>query len=94
MSIMEAISFGMPVVATDAGGTGEIVVDQVTGTLVPPDITAEGLAQAIAEYYRADPEQLRRLRTSARRFWEEHFDAKTNYRKFVEEVEEIEPRRG
>lgn len=94
VSIMEAISYGVPVVATDVGGTGEIVVDQVTGTLVPPDITAEGLAQAIAEYYRADPEQLRRLRTSARRFWEEHFDAKTNYRKFVEEVAEIEPRRG
>ena len=94
VSIMEAISYGVPVVATDVGGTGEIVVDQVTGTLVPPDITAEGLAQAIAEYYRADPEQLRRLRISARRFWEEHFDAKTNYRKFAEEVEEIEPRRG
>ncbi len=57
-------------------------------------ITAEDFAQTIAEYYRADPEQLLRLRTSARRFWEEHFDAKTNYRKFAEEVEEIEPRRG
>ena len=94
VSIMEAISYGAPVVATDVGGTGEIVVDQVTGTLVPSDITAEGLAEAVAAYCHMELEEISRLRISARQFWKEHFDAKTNYRKFAEEVEKIEPRRG
>lgn len=93
VSIMEAISFGVPVVATDVGGTGEIVVDQVTGTLVPPDITAEGLAEAVAVYCRMEPEEISRLRASVRRFWEEHFDAKANYRVFAEEIEKVELRR-
>ena len=93
VSIMEAISYGVPVVATDVGGTEEIVVDGVTGTLVSPDITAEGLAEAVAAYCRMEPEKISRLRASARRFWEEHFDAKANYRAFAEEIEKIKLRR-
>lgn len=82
VSIMEAISFGIPVIATDVGGTGEIVTEQA-GTLLPPDITAQALAEHILTYYNADPARSRDLRLSARRFWEENFEAKTNYEKFV-----------
>lgn len=89
VSIMEAISFGIPVIATDVGGTGEIVTEQA-GTLLPPDITAEALAEHIAAYYNADPEQSKGLRLSARRFWEENFEAKTNYEKFVDELSKPE----
>ncbi len=35
--LLEAASAGLPVVATDVGGNAEVVVDQVTGFLVPPD---------------------------------------------------------
>jgi glycosyltransferase involved in cell wall biosynthesis len=35
--LIEAMGFGLPVVATEAGGVPEIVVDGVTGILVPPD---------------------------------------------------------
>lgn len=46
VSIMEAMSFGVPCVATDVGGTGELVTHEC-GYLLPPDITAEDIADAI-----------------------------------------------
>ena len=46
--LIEAMAFGLPVVATDAGGVPEIVVDGDTGLLVPPE-DAEVLALAIEE---------------------------------------------
>jgi len=35
-TVLEAMALGIPVVATDAGGTREAVEDRVTGMLVPP----------------------------------------------------------
>jgi glycosyltransferase involved in cell wall biosynthesis len=36
LSVLEAMAAGKPVIATAVGGTGEAVVDGVTGLLVPP----------------------------------------------------------
>jgi glycosyltransferase involved in cell wall biosynthesis len=44
--VLEAAAAGLPIVATDAGGTREIVVDGETGLLVPVG-DSERLAQAI-----------------------------------------------
>lgn len=45
-SILEAMAAYLPVVATSAGGTPELVVDQETGLLVPPE-NVQALAEAI-----------------------------------------------
>lgn len=51
--VVEAMAAGLPVVATRGGGSAEIVVDGVTGLLVPPD---DPLAMARAlERLAADP---------------------------------------
>jgi len=47
-AILEAMAMGLPVVATDVGGTGEVVRPQETGLLVPPRQPAP-LADAISE---------------------------------------------
>ena len=48
VTIMEALSMGIPVVATRAGGTGELVDDEV-GRLLPVEVDVETAARAIIE---------------------------------------------
>ena len=50
-TILEAMSTGLPVIATSVGGNVELVKEGHTGTLVPPDEPA-AMAEAILEYYR------------------------------------------
>lgn len=56
-SVMEAMSVGLPVVATDVGGMGELIVDKITGLLCPPNNVHE-LAEAIS--YLIDNEEAAR----------------------------------
>jgi glycosyltransferase involved in cell wall biosynthesis len=48
LSLIEAMSVGVPSVATDVGGVGQLLKDGVTGLLVPP-ADAPALASALAD---------------------------------------------
>lgn len=85
VSIMEVLSFGIPVVATDVGGTREIVND-FTGTLIPSDFTEEYLTQVIRTYMNQRGDIYAEKRAAARGFWEDYFAAKINYKKFYETI--------
>jgi glycosyltransferase involved in cell wall biosynthesis len=63
--LIEAAAMGKPIVATDIGGSGEIVMDGETGLLVPPADSA-ALAAAINRLL-ADPVLAARLGENARR---------------------------
>jgi glycosyltransferase involved in cell wall biosynthesis len=70
-AILEAMAAGLPVVATAVGGTPEVVVDGVTGLLVPPrDPTA--LAQAITRLL-DDPDLRQRMGRAGRERVLQHF---------------------
>ncbi len=80
VSIMEALSFGIPVIATNAGGTGEIV-DEAVGTLLPVAITADELAPAIIQLQQRLQES--HLRQNARNRWKERCNAEQQYTSFA-----------
>jgi glycosyltransferase involved in cell wall biosynthesis len=68
---VEAMMFGLPVVATDWRGLPDIVVDGETGFLVPPKI-----AQSIAERLERlilDPDLRAAMGAAGRRRYEERF---------------------
>jgi glycosyltransferase involved in cell wall biosynthesis len=46
-----AYNFNKPVIATDVGGLAEVVIDGVSGSIVPPE-SPQALAEAIIRFYR------------------------------------------
>ncbi|MHB8488743.1 MAG: glycosyltransferase family 4 protein [Candidatus Dormibacteria bacterium] len=69
--VLEAMSQGVPVVATDVGGMPEAVIDNVTGFLLPPgDPTA--LAAAVTRVL-IDPDVALRMRKAALARFEQRF---------------------
>jgi len=70
--VLEAMAAGLPVVATNAGGTGEVVEHDVTGLLVPVGDQA-ALKAAIERLWR-DPALGRRLADAALIRSRVHFD--------------------
>lgn len=74
--LMEAMSLGLPVVASDISGIPELVDDRVTGLLVPPR-DHHALAEAIASLAR-DPARRRELGHAGRQKILREFDARVN----------------
>ncbi len=72
-SLLDAMAFGLPIVATAAGGIPEAVVEGVTGRLVPPR-DPQALAQALVAVLTDDPRRAEMGRAGRRRF-EERFTA-------------------
>lgn len=64
MGMLEAMSYGLPVVMTPVGGVPDVIDDGVNGRLVPVD-DRQALAVAIDELL-ADPERSRRMGQAAR----------------------------
>ncbi|MET9087205.1 glycosyltransferase family 4 protein [Streptomyces sp. NPDC004237] len=62
-AVIEAMSSGVPVVATRVGGLPDLIADGTTGVLVPPGV-AGPLADAVDELL-AHPEQARRIARAA-----------------------------
>lgn len=85
VSIMEALSAGIPVLATDVGGTSE-AVNNDNGFLVPMDFDIYDVAKIVRNYLTAPSEKQVQYRKNAYRFRENNFEAKTNYTKFVTEI--------
>jgi glycosyltransferase involved in cell wall biosynthesis len=89
--LMEAMSSGLPVVASRLSGIPELVDDGVSGLLVPPG-DAPALADAIARLA-GDPDLRARMGTAARQRVERDFDLATNARTILDRIDGAGSRR-
>jgi glycosyltransferase involved in cell wall biosynthesis len=81
VSVMEALSAGIPVLATRVGGVGELVNDRV-GKIVEPEISAESLALEISRLLEMSENEIRLMRENARAAFMEKASADINYPDF------------
>jgi glycosyltransferase involved in cell wall biosynthesis len=86
VSIMEACSFGIPVIATDVGGSGEIVKTGANGILLAAGASPETLAKAVDSIRAMADNEYLRYAVAARSIWEERFDATRSYQRFAREL--------
>lgn len=84
VSIMEAMSYGIPVAATDVGGTGELV-DNFVGILLEKDLTIDRLAKYLAELFSA-PEKIKELSNNAYKKWLAGYAAQSNFNNFITRI--------
>ncbi len=88
VSIMEALSFGIPVIATDVGGTGELVNSDI-GNLVPANITPESLSEYIYQFISLSEKGKNLKRQNALKRWNEKVNAEKNYETFAKRILEL-----
>lgn len=72
MVLLEAAAVGLPVVATDVGGNGEVVRDGKTGFIVPPR-DPEALADAMVRMMALPPDARAAMGQAARAYVEAHY---------------------
>lgn len=85
VSMMEAISFGIPVFANRVGGIGEIVVEN-TGCLVEDGLGLNELSQAFDHWINSGKTRDRDFRLAVRRFWELNFHADVTHSGFFKKL--------
>ena len=88
VSIMEAQSFGIPVIATNTGGVNEIVTEG-TGSMLPVDFKPIDLAQIIQYYIELPEPEMNKRKENAYKNWQLNFNATANYEDFVKKVNSI-----
>lgn len=86
VSIMEALSFGIPVIATNVGGTGEIVIHNRNGILMDKNFNLTELTEAIRRFAGMEESEYEQFRKNARLVWEEKVNSEKNYRLFYENI--------
>ena len=86
VSIMEANSFGIPCLATNVGGTPELIVSGKNGELLNAGVDPISLSKEITRFYEMPDEEYMQYRKESRKMWNYKFNAEQNYQEFVQEL--------
>ncbi|MGI9236739.1 MAG: glycosyltransferase [Woeseiaceae bacterium] len=88
-SVIEAMAYRVPPIVTDSGGSPELVVDGISGFVVPPR-DAQAISTAIEKLYR-EPAMRKRMGDAARERIGTDFRNEDTVRKTIALYEELVP---
>lgn len=86
VTMMEAASFGIPVLALDVGGVNEIVKDGETGYLLPADAPVSMITETLISHTKLSTEQVEKMHNNAYEMWYNNFHDDKNYEDFAERL--------
>jgi len=87
VSMIEAISFGIPIMSTNVGGCDEIC-NENTGFLIPSNFDGKTVANQIEKFKDSSKNNIE-FRNNCREFWKLNFDAKINYIAFKNKISNL-----
>jgi glycosyltransferase involved in cell wall biosynthesis len=85
VSIMEAFSAAIPVLATNVGGVGEIV-DENCGFIIEKEFNVDLVAKKLEVFLKATLQIQTEKRRNARLQWEKKYNAEKNYHDFYKQL--------
>ena len=88
VTLMEAASAGIPLLALNVGGNAEIV-NETNGRLLPADAGPSQISAALAELLTAPRDEIDAMRLASRTRWEERFDARQNHSEVARRLTEL-----
>ena len=81
ISSMEALSFGIPIVATDVGGIPELVINNETGVTFSAESNEDEISNLIDNFIKNKMHI--KLRDNAKKYWSENLNTKKNAINFI-----------
>ena len=87
LAIMEALSCGMPVMATAVGGVQEVVSDR-NGKLLSPNPSDDEIARSVLSFL-DHPDLALEKRQQSRRVWKEVCDGSRNFQDFADQLRSL-----
>ena len=83
VSIMEAMSMGIPAMGPNIGGISELITNQ-SGYLLPKDPTVQEIHEGLERMLFLSKQK--NIRFNAKKLIEEKFSAEKNYKNFIQEI--------
>ena len=77
ISIMEAISYGIPIIATNVGGTSEVVNDSF-GFLIDGEVCPLRVRKMLERFRALPKDRVDTMRQNSYEFWKSNFNAEKN----------------
>lgn len=86
VSMMEAMSCGIPCIGTNVGAVSEIIEDNKNGFLMTANPTPKEVSSFIMRYKKLSTSEKQKMKNNAYKTWENKFNAEKNYSDFISRV--------
>ena len=86
VTMMEAMSFGIPVLGLDVGGVNEIIKNGENGYLLPADAPISSITNTLVAYAKLDFIEVQKMHDNAYEMWRSNFHDDNNYEDFAKRL--------